>query len=127
MNSVNVVGRLTADPELKTTNTGKSVTKFTVAVRSRSSEKDADFFDCTTWGQPAEFLANYGKKGRIVSVSGRLETRSWEAQDGSKRKATEIVANEVNLLDKAPENSGDGSAARAESKKSDNYDPFANE
>ena len=101
MNSVVLVGRLVADPELKTTNTGKEVTNFRIAVDKpyqKGSEREADFFDIVAWGKTAVFVSQYFKKGKPIVVVGSLQTRSYEAKDGSKRHVTEILANNVEFV-----------------------------
>ena len=101
-NKVILGGRLTADPELKTTTSGISVTSFTVAVnrRSRSDEESkADFFNVTAWRQNAEFITRYFKKASSICLTGSLQNRSWTDQQGQKRFATEVVVDEVFFVD----------------------------
>ena len=105
LNCVCLTGRLTRDPELRTTTTGKQVVSFTVAVQKRfkpqdDSQPDASFIDCVAWGQQAEFLGNYGTKGRMVGVTGRLEQRRYQAQDGTNRNVVEVVVYDIQLLDR---------------------------
>jgi len=98
-NKVILGGRLTADPELKTTPSGVSVTTFTVAVNRRSEKQPADFFDVTAWRQTAEFVTRYFRKASSICIVGSLQTRSWTDKQGQKRFATEIVADEVFFVD----------------------------
>lgn len=105
-NKVILGGRLTADPELKTTPSGIAVTSFTVAVNrrftSRSSENNepqADFFNVTAWRQTAEFVTRYFRKASSICVVGSIQTRSWTDQQGQRRFATEIVADEAYFVD----------------------------
>ena len=103
-NKVILGGRLTADPELKTTPTGIPVTTFTVAVNRRfggknGEESQADFFTVTAWRQTAEFIVKFFRKASSICVVGSLQTRSWVGQDGQKRFATEIVADEAYFVD----------------------------
>lgn len=100
MNKVVLIGRLTRDSELKfTPGTGTAVATFTLAVDRRfSKEKETDFINCVAWGKTAENTANYTQKGSLVGVSGRLQVRSYDAKDGSKRYVTEVVADEVQFL-----------------------------
>ena len=103
-NKVILGGRLTADPELKTTPTGISVTSFTVAVnrnyRSKSGEEpQADFLNVTAWRQTAEFITRYFRKASSICVVGSIQTRSWTDQNGQKRFATDIVADEAFFVD----------------------------
>jgi single-strand DNA-binding protein len=109
LNKVLLIGNLGADPEMRYTPTGKAVTTLRIAVnrtwRDQSSgeqQKDTQWFNIVTWEQLAEFCSRYLAKGRSVYVEGRLQTRSWDAPDGSKRYMTEVVAQEIILLDRAP-------------------------
>ena len=99
LNKVILMGNLTADPELKTTPNGVSVTSFTIAVGRRfakeTDEVKADFINVVCWRGTAEFVTKYFGKGRSIVVVGSLQTRSYTAQDGSKRYITEVVADEV--------------------------------
>lgn len=103
-NKVILGGRLTADPELKTTPSGIPVTTFTIAVNRRfgggkGEEAQADFFNVTAWRQTAEFITRYFRKASSICVMGSLQTRSWVDQNGQKRHATEIVADEAYFVD----------------------------
>ena len=105
INRVVLVGRLTKDVEVRKTTTGLSVCGFTVACdrnRSRSDEngqQTADFINCTAWRQTADFLGMYAKKGAMVGVDGRIQTRSYDGQDGRRVYVTEVVADTVQLLE----------------------------
>jgi single-strand DNA-binding protein len=102
MNTVVLIGRLVRDPELKYTPNGVAVCNFTLAVdRAFSKEKEADFIPIITWQKLAENCANHLGKGRMVAVEGRLQIRSYETEDGQKRKVAEVVANSVQFLDRA--------------------------
>jgi single-strand DNA-binding protein len=116
INRVVLVGNLTRDPELRHTPSGTSVCKLRIAVNSR--QKDAstgewgekpNYFDVTVWGNQGESCAKFLSKGRPVGVDGRLDWREWEAQDGSKRQAVEIIADTVQFL-----GSRDGGGAEGE-------------
>ena len=103
-NKVILGGRLTADPELKTTPSGISVTSFTVAVNRRfggrnGEDPQADFFNVTAWRQTAEFVSRYFRKASSICVVGSIQTRTWTDQNGQKRFATEIVADEAYFVD----------------------------
>lgn len=102
-NKVILGGRLTADPELKTTPSGISVTSFTVAVNRRFGDKgeqpQADFFNVTAWRATAEFITKYFRKASSICIVGSIQTRSWTDQNGQKRFATEIVADEAYFVD----------------------------
>lgn len=100
MNSVVLIGRLARDPELRFTTSGKAVATFSVAVnRAFSKTKEADFFNIVVWGKSAEHCANYLSKGRLVGIQGRLQSRSYETQNGDKRYVTEVVADQVEFLE----------------------------
>ena len=102
-NKVILMGRLTADPELKTSQSGTSVTSFNLAVDRRfakeGQEKQADFITIVAWRQTAEFICRYFTKGSAMLVCGELQTRSWTDKDGNKRFATEVVASEVSFCE----------------------------
>ncbi|MCY6372426.1 single-stranded DNA-binding protein [Clostridium ganghwense] len=102
MNRVVLIGRLTKDPELRfTPGTGKAVASFILAVDRRFSsngQKEADFIPIVVWNKQAEATANYVTKGKLIGVAGRIQTRSYEAQDGTRRYVTEVVADEVQFL-----------------------------
>ena len=103
-----MIGRMVRDPELRTTNTGKSVLEFSLAVDKRikpsdSNQPSADFFRMKCWGNTAEYVSNYGGKGRLVAVDGRLETRKYVDKDGNNRELVEVVVDNVHFLDRARE------------------------
>ncbi|MBV7275793.1 single-stranded DNA-binding protein [Clostridium thailandense] len=110
MNKVVLIGRLTKDPELKfTPGTGTAVATFTVAVDRRFSkdgQKEADFIPVVVWGKQAESTANYMGKGKLIGICGRIQTRSYDAKDGTKRYVTEVVAEEVQFLEWGNGNKG---------------------
>jgi single-strand DNA-binding protein len=112
MNNVVLIGRLTKDPELKfTPNTGTAIVSFTVAVDRRvpnkNGQREADFISCIVFGKIAESTANYVTKGKLVGISGRLQTRSYESKDGTKRYVTEVIADEVQFLQRGDKNSSE--------------------
>jgi single-strand DNA-binding protein len=90
------MGRLTKSPELKTTNNGKSVCTFSIAVNRDYQKDKTDFFNCVAWGQTAEFIARYFEKGSMIFVDGRLENREYE-KDGQKRTVTEITVEKASF------------------------------
>lgn len=110
MNKVFLIGRLTKDPECRQIPTGSAFANFTVAVdrpfSSRDGERAADFIPVVTWNKTAENCAKYLTKGSKVGVSGRIQTRSYTANDGSKRYVTEVVADEVEFLSSRSEQQG---------------------
>ena len=140
INRVVLVGRLTRDPELKTTTTGKSVCDFGIAVTKRikptDGSPDADFFNVSAWNQTAEYVSNYLHKGRLVAVDGRLQSRKYTAKDGTNREVIEVVADNGQGLDRPRDDDGAGHAAGGGAKAAvaagsvpaaDEYDPFADE
>ena len=102
MNKAIIIGRLTRDPEMRTTTSGLNSTTFTVAVSrnytSANGERETDFINCVAWRKQAENIAKYCTKGSQVAVEGRIQTRSYDAQDGTKRYVTEIIADNVTFL-----------------------------
>lgn len=100
LNKVILAGRLTADPELKTTPSGLSVTSFTVAVDRRfGKEKQTDFINCVAWRQTAEFITKYFSKGNSICVCGSIQTRNYTDKNGNKRTAVEVVAEEATFCE----------------------------
>ncbi len=105
MNRVELVGRLTKDVEVRKTQSGLSVASFTVACDRRFSrdqqnnQQTADFISCVAWRQTADFLGSYARKGALVSVEGRIQTRSYDDRDGRRVYVTEVVADDVRLLE----------------------------
>ena len=96
LNKVILMGRLTADPELRHTQSNIPVTSFTLAVERRyGQEKQTDFLDIVAWRNTAEFVSKWFRKGMLVAVSGRIQTRTWEDKQGNKRKSVEVVADEA--------------------------------
>ena len=107
LNKAILIGRLTRDPELRSTSNDISVTSFTVAVdrnfTNQQGEKETDFIPVVAWRKLAETCAKYLEKGRLVAVSGRMQVRSYEGKDGLKRYITEVVADEVQFLERMEE------------------------
>lgn len=102
LNKVILGGRLTADIELKQTQSGVSTTTFTIAVNRKTSgtqEQQADFITCVAWRNTAEFISRYFKKGSSICIAGEILTRNWQDKDGNKRYATEVLANEAFFVD----------------------------
>nr|DAK78237.1 MAG TPA: Single strand binding protein [Caudoviricetes sp.] len=101
MNHVTLIGRLTKDPEVRYTQSGTPVGTFTLAVDRRVQKdkpKEADFIPCVVWSKTAEVVGNYCKKGKQIAVEGRIQVRSYDAKDGSKRYVTEVIVSELELL-----------------------------
>ena len=108
LNKVILMGNMCADPELKQTQGGTSVCSFNIAVNRRfkaEGQQDCDFISIVAWRQQAEFVCKYFKKGQAILVCGQLQTRNWTDNQGNKRYATEVVADEVSFAGNAP--SGD--------------------
>jgi single-strand DNA-binding protein len=139
LNRVILIGRLTADPELRYTGSGIPVANFRIAVdrsfSSSSGERQTDFINIVAWRQRAEFAANYLTKGRLVAVDGRLQIREWTTQDGQRRRTAEVVADELHGLDRRREEGAEppseAGAPPAEEDEvgegSDTPDPWENE
>ncbi|WP_342505659.1 single-stranded DNA-binding protein [Sporosarcina sp. FSL K6-2383] len=114
INRVVLVGRLTKDPELKYTQTGVAVTRFTLAVNrtfsSASGEREADFINCVTWRKQAENTANFLRKGSLTGIEGRIQTSSFDGQDGKRVFMTEVVADSVQFLEPRNASAGSGTS-----------------
>lgn len=121
MNKCHIIGRMTKDPEVRYTQGGTAVANFTLAVDRRVAKdkpKEADFIPCVVWGKMADgVVKNYCHKGKQVAVEGRIQVRSYDAKDGTKRYVTEVIVNDLELLGK-----GDGS-----SKQGGGYQPLDDE
>lgn len=102
MNKVILIGRLARDPEMRTTISGTNVTRFTIAVtrtyQDQNGDRGADFINCVAWRRQAENIAKYCTKGTQVAIDGRIQTGSYDAQDGSKRYTTDIICDNVTFL-----------------------------
>lgn len=96
MNSVNIIGRLTRDPELRKTSNGRSVTNFCLAV-NRANE-GADFIDCVAWSETADLACKYLSKGSQIGVTGRIQTRTYDDKNGNSRKIVEVVIDRMQFL-----------------------------
>ena len=129
MNSVSLVGRLTRDPELRQTQSGISVASFTVAVDRRytnnDGQREADFIACVAWRQTAEFIAKYFTKGQRIGLTGSIQTRQYTAQDGSKRTVCEVVADNVEFVERKADAAQGAPQGLQEATPEDNQDlPF---
>lgn len=116
LNRAMIIGNMTRDPELRTTPTGQSVCSFAVATNRRwndqasgQKKEEVEFHNVVAWGKLAEICSQYLTRGRKVYVEGRLRTREWQGQDGAKRNRTEIIAENMIILDRAPASAGAGS------------------
>ncbi|WP_133967336.1 single-stranded DNA-binding protein [Eubacterium limosum] len=117
MNRVILVGRFARDPELRSTNTGKSVATFPLAVDRRYKQEgqpEADFFNIVAWGRQAEVICQYLGKGRQIALTGRLQSRSYEAQDGTKRYVTEVVMEEFDFIGNKSDTASQNSPMKAD-------------
>ncbi|SEO41034.1 single-strand binding protein [Amphibacillus marinus] len=123
LNRVVLVGRLTKDPDLRYTANGVAVANFTIAVNrpfsNQQGDREADFINCVIWRKPAENLANYMNKGSLIGVDGRIQTRSFDGQDGKRVYVTEVVADSVQFLESR--NSSNGSTSRNSGQGSGSY------
>ena len=103
LNNISLVGRLTKDVELRYTPSNVAVATFTLAVnrtfKNENGEREADFINCVMWRQQAEYLANWAKKGTLIGVTGRIQTRSYDNQQGQRVYVTEVVAETFQLLE----------------------------
>lgn len=110
INRVVLVGRLTKDPELKYTQSGVAVTRFTLAVNrtfaNQQGEREADFVNCVTWRKQAENTANFLRKGSLAGIEGRIQTSNFEGKDGNRVYMTEVVADSVQFLEPRNANAG---------------------
>lgn len=143
INNLTLVGRLSKDPDLKYTGNGTAVATFTLAVNrnftNQSGEREADFINCVIWRKPAETLANYAKKGVLIGITGRIQTRSYDNQQGQRVYVTEVVADNFQLLEsKKADSSQNTQGSGVSNSQTNNYtrnqqnrnnvqsDPFSN-
>lgn len=135
LNKVILIGHLTADPELQQTPNGVSVTSFSIGVSRRftraGEQAQSDFINIVAWRNTAEFITKYFKKGNAICICGSLQTRNWTAQDGSKRYATEVIAEEASFVERraeagtpAPNFTSEPAAPRFEEVSADEDLPF---
>lgn len=106
MNSISIKGRLTRDPETRNTQTGKSVTNFSVAVNRRFQKDKADFFNVTAWEKTGEFVNKYFRKGQEIIVQGEMESRDYTDSDGNKRNVWDLIASNVEFCGSKADNQG---------------------
>jgi single-strand DNA-binding protein len=119
LNRIELIGRLTRDPELRYMSNGHPMAQFTVAVdrdfRNAAGERDADFINCVAWRKLAEQVGQYCTRGRLIAVEGRLQVRSYETQDGARRRVTEVIGDRVWFLDSPKTDVGQADEASTES------------
>lgn len=101
MNKVTLLGRLTSDPEIRYTNSGKAVCTFTLAVNRQGKDKGADFIPVVLWDKTAETCGNYVKKGQRLLIEGKIQVRSYENDKGEKRRITEVVGSYMEFIERA--------------------------
>ena len=128
INNVVLVGRLTKEPDLRYTNNGTAAASFTLAVnrsfKNANGDREADFINCVIWRKPAETLANYARKGTLLGVTGRIQTRNYENQQGQRVYVTEVVAENFQLLESKNSNSSQNtSATNVSNTQTNNYTP----
>lgn len=137
VNSVCLVGRLTRDPELKYTGNNVAVASFSLAVnrnfKDANGERETDFINCVIWRQQAENLANWAKKGALIGITGRIQTRSYENQQGQRVYVTEVVAENFQMLESRAAREGSNTNGgynqpqqQAPSYSKNNGNPFGN-
>lgn len=128
MNKVMLIGNLTRDPEINTTNNGVSVCRFAIAVTRRfanaEGERDADFINIVVWRNLAETCHKYLKKGSKCAVVGRIQTSSYDAQDGTKRYTTEVIADEVEFLNSRNSDSNEASSNASKNNETAELEPI---
>lgn len=126
MNKFIGIGRLTKAPEMRTTTNGKTNTTFTIAINrnysNKEGEQETDYIGCSAWNKLAENIAKYCTKGMLVAVEGRIQIRSYDAQDGSKRYVTEVLVENIHFLSKSEPKAGDKEQDIVNTNESD---PFA--
>lgn len=127
LNNVTLMGRLTADPELKHTQSGIAVTRFTLAVDRNYSksgtERQTDFIDIVAWRFTAEFVSKYFHKGQLVAVQGSIQTGSYQDRDGNKRRSFEVVADSVYFAESKRDNYTNADQLSTHNSYSDNSEP----
>lgn len=114
MNKAILIGRLTRDPELRSTPAGRNVCQFSIAVNrtftNANGDREADFINCVVWDKQAENLVKYQKKGNQIAVDGRIQTRNYEDKDGKRVYVTEILANNIGFLDSKGSSAGNSNS-----------------
>ena len=124
LNNSVLMGRLARDPELRRTNTGKSVTSFTIAVDNFGKDSGTSFIPCVAWQHTGEFINNYFMKGSQIAVEGRLQSRQYETKDGRKQTAVELVVSQAHFCGKK-EDGGDGYSAGEPAYQQNNFTPLS--
>lgn len=121
MNSTNIIGRLTSDPELRRTQNGTACCSFSLAVKRPRVKDTTDFLNFVVWQQGAEYLCQYGHKGDIVGVTGYLTSRNWEDKNGNKRVAFEVICDSVELLSSKRNSEGNTNTSQGQNSYQGSY------
>ena len=128
INNVVLVGRLTKDPDLRYTSSGSAVASFTLAVNRNFTDangnREADFINCVIWRKPAETMANYARKGTLLGVVGRIQTRSYENQQGQRVYVTEVVCENFQLLESRAANESRNSSQSSQNQNTGGKNDF---
>lgn len=128
MNRINIIGRITKDIELKQTESEIKYTRFSIAVsrnyKNEGGEYDTDFFNVVAWRKTAEFISNHFKKGSRIAISGKLQTNKYTDKEGIERTSVEIVAEDVDFIDKKETNEGQPKEAKVEESNDDVFSEF---
>ena len=111
LNHISIMGRLTADPELRRTGTGKAVVSFTIACDKPGKDNGASFIPCVAWEKTGEFISKYFEKGSAILLEGRLESRQFDTKDNQKRTVVEVVVSQAHFCERKKEEKSDGFAA----------------
>ncbi|WP_270513374.1 single-stranded DNA-binding protein [Lactococcus lactis] len=131
INNVTLVGRITKEPELRYTQQNKAVASFTLAVnrqfKNANGEREADFINCVIWRQQAENLSNFAKKGALIGITGRIQTRNYENQQGQKVYVTEVVADNFQMLESNKSQGQQDNKPQTQNKKPQNNDSFGSD
>ena len=106
LNKVILMGRLTADPEIRMSQSGKEVMSFTIAVNRRFNKDETDFINCVAWRETAKHIHSYFSKGQLINICGSLQVRTWDDAQGNKRYTTEVIVDEVNFCGDGNRNNG---------------------
>ena len=124
MNHIVLMGRLTRDPELRKTQSGTSVTSFTLAVDRRDKEKNTDFISCVAWSKTAEIINDYVGKGQLIGVTGRLQIRPYTDKEGNKRTAAEVIVDTFDFCERKQSDTQTPTSDFAELEDEDDDLPF---
>lgn len=124
MNQINLIGRTTKTPELRKTQSGTSVTSFTLAVDRRDKEKNTDFISCVAWSKTAEIINDYVGKGQLIGVTGRLQIRPYTDKEGNKRTAAEVIVDTFDFCERKQSDTQTPTSDFAELEDGDDDLPF---